>query len=49
MNFIDFIILTIVVIVLGLISYSSFIKKYKDICSKCKYKKANCNCARKVK
>lgn len=47
MNLIDFIILIIVLVVLGLIAYFSFIKKDKDICAKCPYKKDNCDCGKK--
>ena len=47
MNFIDFIILAIVLAVLGLITYHNFIKKDKDVCSKCAYRKDNCNCGKR--
>jgi len=47
MNFIDFIILAIVLVTLGLISYNNFIKKDKDVCSKCKYRRDNCDCGNK--
>ena len=47
MNFIDFIILAIVIVVLGLIIYFNFIKKDKDVCSKCAYRRDNCNCGKK--
>lgn len=46
-KFIDFIILIIVMGILIKIAYSSFIKKDKDICSRCPYKRPNCNCMRK--
>lgn len=36
---IDFVILIIVLGVLGLIIYFDFIKKDKDVCSRCIYKK----------
>lgn len=47
MNFIDFIILTIVLSALGLIAYFNFIKRDKDMCLRCPYKRANCNCRKK--
>jgi len=47
MNFIDFIILAIVLVTLGLIAYFNFIKKDKDVCSKCKYRRDNCDCGNK--
>lgn len=47
MNFIDFIILVIVLGTLGAIAYFNFIKKDKDVCSKCAYKRENCNCGKK--
>ena len=47
MNFIDFIILAIVLVALGLIAYYNFIKKDKYVCSKCAYRKENCDCRKK--
>jgi len=47
MNFIDFIILSIVLAVLSLIVYFNFIKKDKDICSKCAYRRDDCDCRNK--
>ena len=47
MNFIDFIILAIVLVTLGLIAYHNFIKKDKDVCSKCAYRRDNCDCGKK--
>ena len=47
MNFIDFIILAIVLVTLGLIAYFNFIKKDKDVCSKCAYRRDNCDCGKK--
>ena len=47
MDSIDFIILAIVLITLGLIVYFNFIKKDKDICSKCAYRRENCDCGKK--
>lgn len=44
MNFIDFVILIIVLGTLGLIAYFNFIKKDKDACSRCAYKRQNCDC-----
>ena len=35
MNFVDFIILAVVLGALGIIAYFNFIKKDKDVCSKC--------------
>ena len=43
MNFIDFVILIIVLVLLGLIVYFNFIKKDKDVCSRCPYKRQNCD------
>lgn len=47
MNFIDLIILVIVLGSLGAIAYFNFIKKDKDVCRSCPYKKDNCNCGKK--
>ena len=47
MNFIDLIILGVVLIALGLIAYFNFIKKDKDVCSKCAYRRDNCDCGKK--
>ena len=47
MNFIDFIILVIVLGTLALIAYFNFIKKDKDACSKCAYKRENYDCRKK--
>lgn len=47
MNFIDFVILILVLSILGLIAYFNFIKKDKDVCSKCPYKGQNCDCEMK--
>lgn len=47
MNFIDLIILVIVLGSLGVIAYFNFIKKDKDVCRGCPYKKDNCNCGKK--
>ncbi len=47
MNFIDFVILIIVLVLLGLIVYFNFIKKDDDICSRCPYKRPDCNCGNK--
>ena len=47
MNSIDFIILAIVLVALGLIAYHNFIKKDKDVCSKCAYRRENCDCGKK--
>lgn len=47
MNFIDLLILVIVLGVLGSIAYFNFIKKDKDMCRSCPYKKDNCNCGNK--
>ena len=47
MNFIDFIILAIILGILGMVAYNNFIKKDKDVCSKCVYKRDNCNCGNK--
>ena len=49
MNFIDFIILVIVLGTLALIAYYNFIKKDKDICSKCAYRREKCNCRKFLK
>ncbi len=49
MNFVDFIILAVVMGVLGIIAYFNFIKKDKDVCSKCAYKRKGCNCNNKNK
>ncbi|MGN1271384.1 MAG: hypothetical protein ACI4UX_05430 [Clostridia bacterium] len=46
MNFIDFIILVLVLGTLCTIAYFNFIKKDKDVCSKCPYKRENCNCGK---
>ena len=35
--------------VLGIIAYFNFIKKDKDVCSKCVYKREGCNCNNKNK
>lgn len=47
MNFIDFIILSIVLTTLSFIAYNNIFKKDKDVCSKCVYKRENCNCGMK--
>jgi len=47
MNLIDFVILAVVLVILGLIAYFNFIKKDKDVCSKCTYKRENCDCGKK--
>ena len=47
MNFVDFIILAVVLGALGVIAYFNFIKKDKDVCSKCVYKREGCNCGKK--
>lgn len=47
MNFIDFIILLSVLTTLGFIAYKNIFKKDKDVCSKCIYKRENCNCGMK--
>ncbi len=47
MNFVDFIILAVVLGALGIIAYFNFIKKDKDVCSKCAYKREGCNCGKK--
>ena len=47
MNLIDFIILVIVIVTLGLIAYNNFIKKDRDECSKCTYRRDNCICGKK--
>ena len=47
MDFVDFIILLFVLISLGLIAYFNFIKKDKDECKRCPYRKDNCNCGKK--
>ena len=47
MNFVDFIILAVVLGALGIIAYFNFIKKDKDVCSKCVYKRVGCNCGKK--
>lgn len=47
MNFVDFIILAVVLGALGIIAYFNFIKKDKDVCSKCVYKREGCNCGKK--
>ena len=41
MNFVDFIILTIVLGILGLIIYFNFIKRDEDACLRCPYKSKN--------
>ena len=45
----DFIILAVVLGALGIIAYFNFIKKDKDVCSKCAYKREGCNCNNKNK
>lgn len=47
MNFIDMLILLIVLGTLILIAYFNFIKKDKDECRNCPYKKENCDCGKK--
>ena len=47
MNFIDLIILVVVLGTLGYIAYFNFVKKDKDMCRSCPYKKDNCNCGNK--
>ncbi len=47
MNFIDLIILIIILGILGAIIYFNFIKKEKDVCLRCAYKKTYCNCNNK--
>lgn len=47
MNFIDLIILVVVLGVLGAIAYFNFIKKDRDVCRSCPYKKDNCDCGKK--
>ncbi len=47
MNFIDIIILILVLGALGLIAYFNFIKKDKDTCKRCPYKKQDCDCGKK--
>lgn len=47
MNFVDFVILIIVIGALGAIAYSNFIKKDKDVCTRCPYKEDNCDCGKK--
>lgn len=47
MNFIDFIILSIVLTTLVFIAYNNIFKKDNNVCSKCIYKRENCNCGNK--
>lgn len=47
MNFIDLIILVVVLGALGAIAYFNFIKKDRDACRSCPYKKDNCDCGKK--
>ncbi len=47
MNFIDLIILVVVLGTLGAIAYFNFIKKDRDACRSCPYKKDNCDCGKK--
>ena len=47
MNFIDFIILSIVLTTLVFIAYNNIFKKDNNVCSKCIYKRENCNCGQK--
>lgn len=48
LNIVDMIILLVILVVLGLIIYFSFIKRKGDVCTKCPYKKEDCNCNKKV-
>ena len=48
MNFIDIIILVVVIGLLGAIAYFNFLKKDKDVCAKCAYKRENCDCGKKI-
>ena len=47
MNFIDLLILAVVLGALGAIAYFNFIKRDRDVCRSCQYKKDNCNCGNK--
>ena len=47
MNCIDLIILIIILGILGAITYFNFIKKEKNVCLRCPYKKPYCNCGNK--
>ena len=47
MNLVDVVIVSIIVIGLCLIIYFNFIKKDRNSCGKCPYKKDNCSCNKK--
>lgn len=47
MNFVDFIILVLVLGALGYIAYFNFVKKDNNECKRCPYKKDDCDCGKK--